>query len=123
MIKKSQVALQGNERFEGYGIELIEKLAEILQFKYEFKLQADNKYGKVIKESASGVKIWDGMLGELNADRADLAVTDLSITADREEGFDFTLPFMILGISILYEQPKAKDPDWKSFMEPFGMEN
>lgn len=120
MIKKSQIALQGNDRFEGFGIEIIEKLAEILQFKFEFKLQADNKYGKVIKESANGTKIWDGMLGELNADRADLAVTDLSITADREEAFDFTLPFMILGISILYEQPKAKDPDWKSFMEPFG---
>lgn len=120
MIRSSQIALQGNDRFEGYGIELIEKLSEILHFKYEFKLQADNEYGKVIRETSDGTKIWNGMLGELNADRADLAVTDLSITADREEAFDFTLPFMILGISILYEQPKAKDPDWKSFMEPFG---
>lgn len=30
--------------------------------------------------------------------RADLAITDLTITAERESGADFTMPFMNLGI-------------------------
>lgn len=32
--------------------------------------------------------------------RADLAVTDLTITSEREEAIDFTIPFMNLGKSI-----------------------
>lgn len=30
--------------------------------------------------------------------RADLAITDLTITSERESGVDFTMPFMNLGI-------------------------
>lgn len=30
--------------------------------------------------------------------RADLAITDLTITSERESGVDFTMPFMNLGM-------------------------
>lgn len=33
---------------------------------------------------------------------ADLAITDLTITAEREGAVDFTMPFMNLGISLRY---------------------
>lgn len=112
--------MKGNDRYEGYGIELIEKLAEICDFQFEFVLQGDGVYGKIVRTDDEGKPMWNGMLGDLDKDRADLAVTDLSITAEREQSFDFTLPFMTLGISILYKAPKPKDPDWTSFMEPFG---
>jgi glutamate receptor, ionotropic, invertebrate len=95
---------------------LIEKLADILGFEFEFKLQEDKNYGKYDNETGE----WNGMLGELNKSRADLAVTDLTITAERESAFDFTSPFMTLGISILYEKPKAEDPDLTSFLKPFS---
>lgn len=116
MIKDSKTKLHGNDRYEGFGIELIEKLSMLLGFKFEFKLQKDNNYGKHNLVTNK----WDGMLGELNDDRADLAVTDLTITAEREAAFDFTSPFMILGISILFEKPKAEDPDLTSFLKPFS---
>lgn len=78
--------MKGNDRYEGYGVELIEKLAELLEFNFEFRIQEDGKYG----ENKTGE--WDGMLGELNKDNADLAVTDLTMTAEREAAFDFTSP-------------------------------
>lgn len=33
----------------------------------------------------------------LSLQRADLAITDLTITSEREEAVDFTIPFMNLG--------------------------
>lgn len=114
MIRDSSLSLKGNDRYEGYGIELIEKLAELLSFTFEFRLQEDKNYGKVIDNTTD---LWDGMLGELNKGTADLAVTDLTVTAQREASFDFTSPFMTLGISILYEKPKAEDPDLTSFLK------
>ena len=35
--------------------------------------------------------------------KADLAVADLTITYEREQGVDFTMPFMNLGVTILFE--------------------
>uniref|UniRef100_A0A1B0DJG1 Ionotropic glutamate receptor L-glutamate and glycine-binding domain-containing protein n=1 Tax=Phlebotomus papatasi TaxID=29031 RepID=A0A1B0DJG1_PHLPP len=48
---------------------------------------------------------WDGMVRELLEQRADLAIADLTITFDREQVVDFTMPFMNLGISVLYRKP------------------
>lgn len=117
VMKKSDEAKRlGNDKYEGYCIELIEKLATMLNFQYEFKLQRDAKYGSPIN---AGKTIWNGMLGEINKGEGDLAVTDLTMTEEREMAFDFTSPFMILGIAILYEQPKPEDPDYTSFLKPF----
>ena len=85
MRKQSSDQLIGNDQYEGYGIELIQKLAVKIGFNYTFELQEDKKYGNKQPDQS-----WDGMIGELMADRADLAITDLTITSDREEAVDFT---------------------------------
>lgn len=115
MRKETSQTLYGNDQYEGFGIELIEKLALRLGFNYTFMLQEDRAYGNPINETH-----WDGMIGELMADRADLAITDLTVTSDRELAADFTMPFMDLGIQILYEKPKKANPDLLSFMEPLS---
>jgi glutamate receptor, ionotropic, invertebrate len=40
----------------------------------------------------------------------------------RESATDFTMPFMNLGISILYEKPKKESPKLFSFLSPFSGE-
>lgn len=76
---------------------------------------------------------------------ADLAITDLTITSEREGAVDFTNPFMTLGecptlcsgvhvsmyvqhtdmlltiagIAILYKSPQKESPSLFSFMAPF----
>jgi ionotropic glutamate receptor len=79
------------QQFLGFGIELIEKLASRIGFNFTFGVQEDREYGN--KQSDGS---WNGMIGELQADRADLAITDLTITSDRVEAADFTMPFMDL---------------------------
>ncbi len=40
--------------------------------------------------------------------KADLVVADITITYEREQGVDFTMPFMNLGVTILYKKPNKK---------------
>ena len=35
----------GNDRFEGYCVDLTKRIAEVLNFSYELKLVKDNKFG------------------------------------------------------------------------------
>lgn len=62
MFKKGQGNLTGNDRFEGYCIELLQKLASILDFKYELYLVHDNNFGARLADGH-----WDGMVGEVLA--------------------------------------------------------
>ncbi|CAG2058693.1 unnamed protein product [Timema podura] len=115
--KESHTALMGNDRFEGFGIDLIHEISLMLNFNYTFEIQWDNAYGSYNEST----KQWSGMLRKVIDGEADLAITDLSITSEREGGVDFTMPFMNLGISILYKKPVPETGDLFSFMKPFSM--
>lgn len=61
MLKEAANPLTGNDRFEGYGIDLIHELSLLLGFNYTFKLQEDGNYGT--KDLVTGE--WNGMLREI----------------------------------------------------------
>lgn len=150
MYKKSDKPLYGNDRFEGYCLDLLKELSNILGFSYEVKLVSDGKYGA---QNDKGE--WNGMVRELIdhvrtnphftnqriSERylvvspspllcsvylcavpqvADLAVAPLTITYVREKVIDFSKPFMTLGISILYHKPNGTNPGVFSFLNPLS---
>lgn len=61
MFKKSDKPLYGNDRFEGYCIDLLRELSGILGFRYEVRLVEDGKYGSL----DDGTGQWNGMVREL----------------------------------------------------------
>lgn len=65
---------------------------------------------------------WDGMIKELLDQRADVAIADLTITYNREQVVDFTMPFMNLGISVLYRKPIKQPPNLFSFLSPLSLD-
>ncbi|XP_022701514.1 glutamate receptor ionotropic, kainate 2-like [Varroa jacobsoni] len=113
--------LTGNDKYEGYCIDLLDAIASSEHFdnnmKYVIREVADNSYGR---KDADGR--WNGMIGELLSGKADLAVADLTITFVREEAVDFTMPFMTLGISILYKKTAKPPPGLFSFLDPLSLE-
>ncbi|KAH8381769.1 hypothetical protein KR009_000049 [Drosophila setifemur] len=109
--------LEGNSQYEGYGVDLIKELADKLGFNYTF-VNGGNDYGSYNKTSNEST----GMLREIMMGRADLAITDLTITSEREEAIDFSIPFMNLGIGILYLKPQKAKPELFTFMDPFSGE-
>ncbi|XP_045449719.1 glutamate receptor ionotropic, kainate 3-like [Melitaea cinxia] len=114
--KKSPDHLEGNNRYEGFTIDLIEKIAEMLGFNYEFELEAD--YGGIDTVTHK----WTGMVLKLMEEKADFAICDFTITAERQSGIDFSTPFMTLGIGILYKEPSKQPPEMFSFMAVFSKE-
>ena len=52
----------GNDRYEGYCADLVQKIAEEINFEYELKEVADGNYGAPIGD---GSDTWNGMVGEL----------------------------------------------------------
>lgn len=59
--KKEGEFLEGNNRFEGYSVELIDGISKILGFQYRMELVPDGKYGSYNKET----KRWDGLVKHL----------------------------------------------------------
>ena len=81
----------GNARFEGYTKDLAELLARELNLLFEIQVVKDGQYG-ISDPSVPGG--WTGMIGELVRNEADIAISPLTINAQREQVVDFTVPFM-----------------------------
>ena len=87
-------------------------LTNELKLKVAIKFAADGKYGHLVDGK------WDGLVGEVLNNAADMAIGPLTITYDREKVVYFTKPFMNLGVSILYRTPTSEDPGPFSFLKP-----
>ncbi|KAH9512129.1 hypothetical protein DERF_010527 [Dermatophagoides farinae] len=114
----------GNDKFYGYCVDLLQEIANVFRqdfqsdFKYSIQISQDGQYGRPDKETGE----WNGMFGELIRHQADLAIADLTATYLRETAVDFTMPFMNLGIAILFKKPSVPEPEMFSFLKPFSVE-
>lgn len=122
-VSQQGVAMINGKLYEGFCIEVAEKIKERYErlegkgpgsFNYKFKLVDDNNFGSANKT----VGTWNGMIGELLDQKADLALASLTITRARQRVVDFTKPFMKIGISIMIKKPDKQKPGVFSFMEP-----
>ncbi|CAK8674546.1 unnamed protein product [Clavelina lepadiformis] len=114
--KKNWEQFEGNDRFEGFCVDLLRAINTIAPFKYIIKPVDDGQYGS--KNEANGK--WNGMIGEVKYQKADMAVAPLTITSAREAVVDFTKPFMTLGISVMIKKPEKSMPHIFSFLEPLS---
>ena len=78
----NQPKLTGNARFEGYCKDLADLVAAHLNIQYQLKLVTDGKYGGRNDSLVGG---FNGMVGELIRQEADMAIAPLTITSAREK--------------------------------------
>ncbi|CAH1712738.1 unnamed protein product [Chironomus riparius] len=116
MIKEGNFT--GNDRFEGFCIDLLKGIAAQVGFQYVIKLVPDGIYGVYNPET----KTWNGIVRELIERKSDLAVASMTINYARENVIDFTKPFMNLGIGILFKVPTSQPTRLFSFMNPLAVE-
>ncbi|KAG7277127.1 hypothetical protein CRUP_024955 [Coryphaenoides rupestris] len=64
---------------------------------------ADSKYGSQLPNGS-----WNGMIGELINKRADLAVSAITITPERENVVDFSKRYLDYSVGILIRKPEEK---------------
>lgn len=53
--------LTGNDRYEGYSMDLIQGLSEILNFTFRFHLAEDGKYGNYDPK----IQSWNGLIKDI----------------------------------------------------------
>ncbi|KRZ10934.1 Glutamate receptor ionotropic, kainate 2 [Trichinella pseudospiralis] len=139
MYKKSVEKLSGNDRYEGFCIDLLERIAEMNKFNFTIHEVKDKSYGT---PDANGR--WNGIIVALNSTfkcflvikgnhsnlsyvvdvgfDADVAVASLTINFVRSEVIDFSVPYMHLGISILFKKPEKTPPSLLSFLAPLSLD-
>ncbi|XP_075901314.1 glutamate receptor ionotropic, NMDA 3B isoform X2 [Nelusetta ayraudi] len=88
----------------GYCMDLLEKLARDLGFTFDLYIVADGRYG-----ARSGGR-WTGLVGELLAGGADLAVASFSINSARSRVVDFTSPFFSTSLGVLVRSKDTAAP-------------
>lgn len=61
MLTEATTQQTGNDRYEGYCLDLFEELSQIVKFNYTFKIQDDCTNGKY--DNSTGK--WNGMIGAI----------------------------------------------------------
>ncbi|XP_075217628.1 glutamate receptor ionotropic, kainate 2-like isoform X11 [Lycorma delicatula] len=123
ILEQPYVMVKGSEnsssvRYEGFCIDLLREIANMVGFEYRIQLVPDGKYGVYDPDTGE----WNGIVRQLMDKKADLAVGSMTINYARESVIDFTKPFMNLGISILFKVPTSQPTRLFSFMNPLAVE-
>nr|8BLJ_A Chain A, Glutamate receptor ionotropic, delta-1,Isoform 2 of Glutamate receptor ionotropic, delta-1 [Homo sapiens]8BLJ_B Chain B, Glutamate receptor ionotropic, delta-1,Isoform 2 of Glutamate receptor ionotropic, delta-1 [Homo sapiens]8BLJ_C Chain C, Glutamate receptor ionotropic, delta-1,Isoform 2 of Glutamate receptor ionotropic, delta-1 [Homo sapiens]8BLJ_D Chain D, Glutamate receptor ionotropic, delta-1,Isoform 2 of Glutamate receptor ionotropic, delta-1 [Homo sapiens]8BLJ_E Chain E, Glu len=87
------------KRYKGFSIDVLDALAKALGFKYEIYQAPDGRYGHQLHNTS-----WNGMIGELISKRADLAISAITITPERESVVDFSKRYMDYSVGILIKK-------------------
>ncbi|XP_023213431.1 glutamate receptor ionotropic, NMDA 1-like [Centruroides sculpturatus] len=103
-----------HSKYEGLLIDLLLKLQEIHDFKFE--LHETKEYGNKNEET----KKWNGIVKQLMDKKIDLALATLTISWKRQQVITFTAPYYDLGLAILMPKYNAKtNQNYFAFLSPF----
>ena len=102
----------------GLIMDLIERLEEDVGFKSKIHLVKDGNRGSNDPKTGK----WNGMIGELIRDEADLAAYTLTITAKRSKVVDFTYPYADIASGILVSTKPVLHNVWDFvFLDTFSI--
>ncbi|KAM6317253.1 glutamate receptor ionotropic, NMDA 2C [Podargus strigoides] len=98
---------------KGFCIDILKKLAKAVKFSYDLYLVTNGKHGKIVRG------VWNGMIGEVYYQRADMAIGSLTINEERSEIVDFSVPFVETGISVMVARSNGTVSP-SAFLEPYS---
>ena len=101
--------------FTGTNVDLLESLAQSLNFSYELYPAADGKFGIKLPNSS-----WNGVIGDLLNQKANFSNADLGITKSRGEAVDFTADIAVAHDRFYMKKPMA-EVNFMTFFEVFDL--
>lgn len=102
----------------GFCMDLLNRLADKVNFTFEVHLSEDGSYGSLRRVNGSDMKRWNGMVGEVIDGKSDLIVAALTINNERAEWIEFSKPFKYQGLTILVKKESSRN-SLDSFLRPF----
>ena len=125
------------EGYEGFCIDLMDKLSEVMGFSYRLRLVEDGRFGGQDEDGN-----WLGLVGDLvnrvsndachiqlplhdiTFQKAEIALAPLTITSNRESVIDFTKSYYDIGLQALYHVRTGGDQfdasELFTFLKPFN---
>ncbi|KAM3611627.1 uncharacterized protein V6R79_021704 [Siganus canaliculatus] len=111
----SENVLGKPKKYQGYSIDVLDALSNYLGFKYEIYVAPDHKYGSLQPDGQ-----WNGLIGELVFKRADVGLSALTITPERESVVDFTTRYMDYSVGVLLRKAE-RTVDMFACLAPFDL--
>ncbi|XP_075870794.1 glutamate receptor ionotropic, delta-2 isoform X1 [Nelusetta ayraudi] len=111
----SENVLGKPKKYQGYSIDVLDALSNYLGFKYEIYVAPDHKYGSLQPDGQ-----WNGLIGELVYKRADVGLSALTITPERESVVDFTTRYMDYSVGVLLRKAE-RTVDMFACLAPFDL--
>ncbi|XP_054895649.1 glutamate receptor ionotropic, delta-2 isoform X1 [Poeciliopsis prolifica] len=111
----SENVLGKPKKYQGYSIDVLDALSNYLGFKYEIYVAPDHKYGSLQSDGQ-----WNGLMGELVFKRADVGLSALTITPERESVVDFTTRYMDYSVGVLLRKAE-RTVDMFACLAPFDL--
>ncbi|XP_031560849.1 glutamate receptor 2-like isoform X2 [Actinia tenebrosa] len=118
MLKLDNVTggVRGRPEFEGAAIDILDKLKEALHFDYVIYKSPDGTVGNFNSRTGR----WNGAIGELLNETADLAIGPITISSRRSKVVVFTQPYMTTGLGVIMATEEG-DPSFFGFLKPFSV--
>ncbi|KAG7489987.1 hypothetical protein JOB18_025419 [Solea senegalensis] len=111
----SENVLGKPKKYQGFSIDVLDALSNYLGFKYEIYVAPDHKYGSLQPDGQ-----WNGLIGELVFKRADVGLSALTITPERESVVDFTTRYMDYSVGVLLRKAE-RTVDMFACLAPFDL--
>merc|ERR1711892_348992 len=105
MVEESLESDLLKHKYEGYIMDLVEAVSDAAGLDYTLNDKSTN---------------YNSLIQDLIDNKTDLAVADMTISEERMDIIDFSLPFMTVGLTAIMKKPSIKDPSLFSFLSPFS---
>lgn len=108
------LSMPGNKTLYIEDAKLIALLSETLDFKYEIISAEENDYGKPLTDGN-----WTGLIGIIQREEADLAISYVGLTYDRSLAVPFSYPYSFRRITFITDNLEYF-PDNYRILHPFS---
>ncbi|KAK8780356.1 hypothetical protein V5799_018300 [Amblyomma americanum] len=102
-----------NPKFEGFSKDLMEAISRITGIKYAIHV------AKGGAPAAEDTDSWEALVSELLNGEADVAVGDMTATAERWHDVDLTRPVLTTGLAAIARSTTLKGVGMRTFLAPF----
>ncbi|XP_046561714.1 glutamate receptor 4-like isoform X2 [Haliotis rubra] len=116
ILSKPYVMKKDGDGYKGFLVDVLDKVAELVGFKYNIRLSKDGQYGSYNNGQ------WSGMIGEVVRREANIGLGDVIITRERERVVDFSKPYLTQTLRLLVKRSRRYDPGLGLLLEPFSVE-
>lgn len=111
----------------GLSMDLLENIAQELEFDFRLYIVADGYFGSKSYKSGKLQKNgketeWSGVVGDLVSGAAHMSFSALSVSSARSEVIDFSVPYFFSGVSFLTAPQPTSEIPLMAFLLPFSPE-